>query len=155
MYISIYFQDLIKFDFKHKKYYFFTIKHNHSVSLRDTAHDIVKIIEYVGDIMSRSSIESMTYAFEVDSHERLHIHGICQSARSLQYNQLYRCWGVHHKFTQIFKVERTWTKMIQKIVFYITKQPTGPIINSLKVTEIIYGIPTDNCINNYAYWFEQ
>ncbi len=149
MYISIYFRDLIKFDFKHKKYYFFTIKHNHSVSLRDTATDIVRVIEYVGDIIASSSILSMTYAFEVDSQDRLHIHGICESAKSLSYSQLYRSWGVHHKFTQIYKVERTWNRVIDKIVFYITKQPVGPIIQSLKTTGYL------DSIDNYAYWYQE
>ncbi len=149
MYISVYFRDLITFDFQDKKYYFFTIKHNHSVSLRDTATDIVRVIEYVGDIMKRSKIESMTYAFEVDSQDRLHIHGICQSPTELYYAGLYRSWGVHHKFSRIFKVERTWNRIIEKIVLYITKKPTGPIIQSLKVTH------DSNIINNYAYWYEE
>ncbi len=147
MYLEIQFRKLISFNFKRYSYYFFTIKPNHSVALYDNAHDMVKLIEYVNKVMTKSKINQMVYAFELDSKKRLHIHGIAQAVEDIRYDKLYRDWGVHHKFYQIFVV--TTEKQIWNIILYINKDPIGPIIKAFKEEG------TFTYIDNLAYWFKR
>ncbi len=140
---------LIDFDYEVYRYYFFTIKPNHSVSLRDCAHDYVKMISYCSSIISSSYIESMTYAFELDSENRLHIHGVAASMFPLRYDRLYRSWGIHHHFKEIMKPKGVpYESSIpdMPIIWYIIKNPIGPIIKSFKEDNDL------KSISNYAYW---
>ncbi len=142
---------LLDFDYEVYRYYFFTIKHNHSVALFDRAHDYVKLISYIGSILQSSYIECMTYAFELDSQKRLHVHGVAASMFPLRYSNLYRCWGVHHHFKEIMKPKGTpYESSVPSmpIVWYILKNPIGPVIKSFKQNE------DDNTISNLAYWSE-
>ncbi len=146
---------LVNFNFFQYKYYFFTIKHNTPVNLLPNLHSMVRIIDYVKTIMLESHIVQCVYCFELDSRGNLHIHGIATSKQKLRYDKLYRSWGVHHNFNQLYPPKFTHHKppvtsgieYIDKVAWYMIKMPWGPIIKSLK------GI--GNNISTFAYANEQ
>ncbi len=163
MYICDKFKQLVEFDFKFNWYYFFTIKHNHTVALYDNAHDLCALVEYVKHIMLTSAINEATYCFELDSQYRLHCHGIVTSPMPIRYKRLYREWSVTHHFNEI-RVINTTTKKYRAelagivdqrchdggiIIDYITKKPVGPIIKSVKSLNVKN---RSIIIDTYAYW---
>ncbi len=153
------FAEIIDFDFKRNKYYFFTIKHNHTVALYDNATDMVALITYVKRIMLMSPLTSIVYCFELDSVGRLHIHGIATSPMKIHYKNLHRDWGVTHHFSEIKKLHNT-SKAYRdcvchdisctcKVIKYILKQPVGPAIQSVKS---LNEKNQSMIIDTYAYW---
>ncbi len=144
------FRQLTDFEWSIYRYYFFTIKPHGSVALRDSAHDMVKLIRYVGQIVESSDIDSVVYAFELDTLGQLHVHGIAQSLHPLQYNRLYRSWGVHHHFKEMREPSgnpRFKSYGEQATIYYILKHPVGPVIKTLKEND------ESDIISNYAYWY--
>lgn len=153
MYIREAFRSLIHFDFRKKLYYFFTIKHNNSVSLRDDAHGIYALIRYHKEIMNRCPyMTTMLLCFELDSRDRLHAHGICETNHKLVYKNLYRTWCVHHKFSQIFCATDEYAEPLygqSAIIYYITKCPL-PFVVKLFKDEGVY-LDTDILV----YWDQE
>ncbi len=136
MYIREAFRELIHFDFRKYNYYFFTIKHNNSVTLRDDAHGIYALIRYHKELMMRcASITNMLLCFELDSRDALHAHGICESKYPLKYKNLYRTWSVHHKFQEIFCAVNEYAEPLygqQAVIYYITKCPLPFVVKLFK-----------------------
>ncbi len=151
-YLAQKFLGIVNFNFTRDYIYFFTIKPNHSVALYDNAKDMVHMINYLKKIMAKSSIHSVTYCFEVDSHKRLHIHGFAESTNLLRYKNLYREWGVHHNFSQVSLVythDDELQTIHSKIIYYIVKDPVGPIIKSFKEKDSFTDIRT------LAFWYKE
>ncbi len=139
----------MSFDFRKYSYYFFTIKHNNSVTLGDNAHDISALILYVKWMMVQSiKLKSMLICFELDSKGGLHAHGIAEADGSLVYKRLKRDWCVHHKFTRIFRATDRWDELPygSKIILYITKCPLPFVVKLFKQNNAL--IDTDILI----YW---
>ncbi len=144
------FRQLIDFDWSVYRYYFFTIKPHGSVALGDNAQDMVKLIRYVGQVVQQSYIESVVYAFELDTLGQLHVHGVAQTMHPLQYSRLYRSWGVHHHFSEMKKPSGTRQPELYgrfPVIMYCTKHPVGPVMKTLKAED------ESNNISNYAYWY--
>lgn len=143
------FKTLLNFDFENYRYYYFTIRPHGTVALSDNARDIVKMIEYIEDIMLRSTINVVVYSFELDSKNKLHVHGIAQSLRGLCYKNLYRSWGVHHHFKELMKPKKRPPVDMPPylpVILYITKKPVGPFIKAFKAS------PPMEYIKIFAYW---
>ncbi len=136
MYIREAFRSLMVFDFRKYNYYFFTIKHNNSVTLRDDAKGLYALIRYNKEILLRCPyMTNMLLCLEIDSRDALHCHGICQTTHKLKYSALYRTWCVHHKFQQIFRTSEIYGSNLyygQTYIEYITKCPLPFIVKLFK-----------------------